>query len=614
MGPEHRSFTLTDEGGVPVVGRPRPGSIVEAGLMFAVGEAHEPPRLRGITHLLEHLAHDGLGQVDYDFNASVTATRTTFWARGTAEEVRGHLAHVVRRLSEPPVAAMEREAGVLRAEGGGGGPPVLVDRFTPQGFGGLRWRDFFLDDPDAERLVSWAAERFGRHGLVGYVLGPPMELGVAGLGDGRPTDGPRADPRPGFPLPAVGVGPDGHVAWSGACARGWAGGHAMSILEARCRQRLRDELGASYAVDTGVEADGERRYRWLHADHDHAGDPRAVRDVLLQELDRLAVEEPSADEVARPARRLRRSMDDPDNDDGLVHWLARTLQDEGRWATPEERLAELEAVRPAEVSAAARELRGSMLLQVPAGCEPPPGTLTPHRAPDDVARDAPVFVPSRVRRGLVEPGRELRMAPEHGAVQVHENGAALSMPWSDVVLFVVEDDIATWLYDLRGQEIHVELDDDEDRARWLAPALRALGPDRIARRDTGRRALRAAVEARAQADLSDPERHARGTLGLESVVGRHERVQRLAAARDDGDDVLLAVTDVRFIVGRIDRIDGAWWPLAAVEPREVREGLRGGRLEVVTEGGGTVAFDRIRPRGRAGELADLLRVDAAPAP
>ena len=88
----------------------------------------------------------------------------------------------------------------------------------------------------------------------------------------------------------------------------------------------------------------------------------------------------------------------------------------------------------------------------------------------------------------------------------------------------------------------------------------------------------------------------------------HERVLMIAVADLDGHRGLFAVTDHRFLHIAAERLPEAvrWGDRSDIAQVLVSSGLRGGRLVFRTHDRSTGTLDRIKPRGRAAELAALL--------
>src|SRR4051794_23017115 len=96
-----------------------------ANLLFRQGSADEPLHESGWLHLLEHMALHGAGRGSLQVNGSVSTLVTSFDAHGPPGAVAAHLTKLASWLRDPRVQGVERERGVLRAESGLRGGPVV---------------------------------------------------------------------------------------------------------------------------------------------------------------------------------------------------------------------------------------------------------------------------------------------------------------------------------------------------------------------------------------------------------------------------------------------------------------------------------------------------------
>ena len=165
--------------GVPVLWCEAPGPFAGA-LTFRVGRADEDAHTAGISHLVEHLALFALGRRRFAVNGSVDATRTTFWATGSQEEVEGFLTDVANALGDLPLERLDAEQRVLLTEaesspGGGPAASLLGARYGASRFGLLEIRELGLHRLGAEDVRAWARERFTAGNAVVWLTGPPSE-------------------------------------------------------------------------------------------------------------------------------------------------------------------------------------------------------------------------------------------------------------------------------------------------------------------------------------------------------------------------------------------------------------------------------------------------------
>lgn len=181
---------------------------VTAALQFDGGICVEPPHLRGVRHLLEHLVLSRVGPQVHDYNGFVDLRRMAFTVRGEPDEVQSFFNVVSLGLAEVPDERHDLEPGVLGAEAlrsqvstmtnllsylfGAAGPGVAA---LPE----LAVRG--LDPPD---LHAWSTQRVhtGRAALI--CSADPSFLNLESL--------PRGEPGPAWTLPPQIDGP------------GWIGG------------------------------------------------------------------------------------------------------------------------------------------------------------------------------------------------------------------------------------------------------------------------------------------------------------------------------------------------------------------------------------------------------
>lgn len=599
----------TEVDGVPLVLADDGGGLVAAGLTFRVGWADEQVRHRGVTHLVEHLAHVDLPSRTVDHNAWVDATETVFWARGRPAEVTAHLHAIVAGLSSPDLDEYRRERGVLRAEGGMSRLDLLDRRFANRGFGGRSWREFILEQEDPTEVARWARERFTRSAAVAWSTGALPELDLSGLPVGRAPSWPTVERPPGWTPRRHVVWESTAVAWSGEVADGWAGSVALNILEDRATARLRRELGTSYAITTGAMVlDPSSRVRFLHADRGTESSAVQVRDVLLDGLDALADRGPSGDELAALREVTVRNLEDHHAAQWLATMGATELQ-QGR--TPlgaQAVLGEWEALTSEEVLRAAAELRDSLLLAVPFDARPGDELPGLDRT-SDRAFDAPLYVCSRRQAGkLRDPDTESAdvCVVAGSGVSSTAGGHTVTIRFDQATLAVVVDDITVHVFDASDRCVSACVHDARDRAAFLEPVEAALGPDRLVRITRGRDRALDRIRELAGEQLGSRVR-VNGLAYIASLeLEPFEEVVGLAAARHEGAEGLVLLTPGRLIYRSVAE---AWWiDLPGVASVDASEGARGGRVRLELEGGAVAVLERIRAKGRASAIAEAVRV------
>jgi zinc protease len=298
VGPIHREVVA----GIPTLWADSPGRFA-AGLVFRVGASDETLPRRGITHLVEHLAHPPELPRAYDFNGSVGPVSTTFWAAGPRPLVLGHLTRICRGLSEPDMTRLDRERAVLLAEtsqaSGDSDDLALALRYGPTGFGLPGHRELGLRCLDGEAVAAWADKRFTAGNATLYMTGPPGDDVVLPLSPGARWPLPDERPLEAISFPCV----TGDGAWQRAslsivCPDEPELMLGLGVLTVRALERLRFGLGLSYSVTTaGTSVSADRMHVTVWADCAE-GSEAAVARELMEELDRLIADGPTTAELA----------------------------------------------------------------------------------------------------------------------------------------------------------------------------------------------------------------------------------------------------------------------------------------------------------------------------
>ena len=170
-----------------------------AGLVFRVGQADESLAVRGLTHLVQHLAlHEVSGGRVHD-HGSTGVIHTEFLASGTGEEVAAVLGGVCAALREPPTHLLTAVREVMEAE------DVATDRSAlrssavrhgAQAHGLESYPELGLPGLGEVDVQTWASVAFTRGNAVLWVTGRrlPRDLDLE-LPDGPLVEAP--------PLPSV---------------------------------------------------------------------------------------------------------------------------------------------------------------------------------------------------------------------------------------------------------------------------------------------------------------------------------------------------------------------------------------------------------------------------
>jgi hypothetical protein len=388
-------------------------------LAFRVGFADESLPLRGISHLVEHLAITPKRRL-YTFNGWAGLGATGFWAEGRPEEALGYLEEVCRLLAAPPVDRLEGELRILRTESSGRGTSLvhalIAARCGARGYGAAAYDEFALNHVDADTVRAWSERHFVAENAVLILSGPPPDDFRLELGHGDPAPLPEPTRVAGLELPTCVAAGAGAVAAGFLVERGPATGVALATLAERLTDKLRHELGLSYAVGTDYEPLGEHRaHLTISADCTHEG-VEQVTDAMLATLDELVADGVDAQDAAHEIERFQRIMQTPQE---ALQWYA-TGDLVG--VAPEHLVATVAAtatVTPEEITAVIAKGVESMLMLVPMGHRPRPRF-----------RAYPLWSESAVAGRLVRPGGLIaRILSRRGGLVVGTEG--ISGLWGD---------------------------------------------------------------------------------------------------------------------------------------------------------------------------------------
>ncbi|WP_418960562.1 hypothetical protein [Streptomyces tritici] len=419
---------------------------LEAALVFGCGVRDETFRTLGVTHLVEHLAMSTLPRLHHDHNASVDLRTTDFLATGRPEQIAAFLEAVCRALSDLPLDRLDREAGVLAAEGGEPEHPttgaLLSRRYGVAGAGLAPWRGPGADRISPETVRDHVRRYFHADNAVLMLSGPPPE--------GLKLPLPRGErpQRAGVAPTVLGAGP----AWSQECVPDiglalHSERHddvaltlAVDVLRERLLAKARHEHGLSYdvAVDRCAVGGGHRE-RVLRVDA-RDGEEARVAELLWAEALRLAADGPDAAELAEELAAAKEALGDPRH---AVTDLLR-LADAELFGEPtldaQEWLSLASSVTPDQARSAFATAMATALLAVPEDVEPalvlPDGSPLPaggcirsHELPPGrIFRPGPLqrLISSAARRSLLVLG-------DSGIAMRDSDGDVHAIPFEDIV-------------------------------------------------------------------------------------------------------------------------------------------------------------------------------------
>ncbi|MER7171350.1 hypothetical protein [Streptomyces mesophilus] len=429
--------------GVTVLWADAPGPL-RAALTFGCGVRDETFRSFGVTHMVEHLAMGTLPRLHFEHNAMVGLEETAFLAAGRPEQIAMFLGAVCGALSDLPLERMEREAGVLAAEGTSPVPlpmaAVLNQRYGNAGYGLAPLAGPGYDRLDSAAVRAHCAAHFTRSNAVLQLTGPVPEGLRLPLPDGPPATA--------APCRVVRHGPGYDFAPIEGAALGLALpydapaatlGHAL--LEHRLTERARRERGLSYSVQYEiVQRDSTTLDAVIWLDSRPEQD-QVVAELLWDEALRLAREEPGSAELKEEIEGFREAGA---RFGAVEEELSRaaTAELNGVLYRPaQERLDRLQSVTPAEVTAVFADAVRSALLAVAQGTEPrlrtPDGVALPRAGSADPAGDLPdgrVFRPPLVARAIWPGARRARLVLTADSIGMRDPGGDVQViPFREVV-------------------------------------------------------------------------------------------------------------------------------------------------------------------------------------
>lgn len=333
-----------DVDGIPTwwIDAPRPYT---AALMFRVGSFDEPLRMRGVSHLVEHLALYPLRDTELTFNGVAGTHTTIFWAQGHPDRVGDFLRRVCVSIHDLPYDRLHVESSVLQREAAETTKTAAVNQilwsyFGPFGPGLVGSDEVGLSWLGPEALSDWANRYFTFSNAALALTGPPPKSWHLSLplGVSIPYRVPeRIRPAPTEPT-LFDTQTEG-VTW-GAMIRDSKNAveppmpMSLDILSRRLQERLRHDLGEVYSVGNS----------WLRLDGDHVlvslgfdADPEQSRQVGLEyhEVTTEYLESgPTVKEMERYVRGMERHYED-NPQEAARHHLVRAaeanLQD---WGDP----------------------------------------------------------------------------------------------------------------------------------------------------------------------------------------------------------------------------------------------------------------------------------------
>lgn len=553
--------------GVPVFWTPWDLQPQRVAIRFRVGIADEPLALRGVSHLIEHLALFRFGEAPFIYNGTVGQAITTFNAQGRTEEIHAFLADVVRELADLPYDRLTEEKRILGVEEAGIGSGSRARfhqlRFGASSYGLTIKRELARPLLEPEAIERWRTDWFTRGNAAIWMTGEPPEDLELPLPEGPRQPPPVSEPLPSVRLPAYALGTDGEVAIGLIGPESDAFRTALFVARRRLVECLRRERGVAYEVYRDSQPLGYGRLHGslsLDCSNEHAG---FAVERLARVLGELASDGPTDEELDFERDAVRRTIEDSESPideiedaafDELMGLPVRSL-DEWR--------ASLDALSPRDCAAALAEALPTAILDIPPEAESavPEGyveySIEPPRLPKP---DGPSFREKDETDCPVRPC-VYTVGDEHLHLQPGDGGEPDSVPYSEIVgaIGAAAGSVRLLTRDERRFEISrfkfPEADALFELLRERVPADLWLPP----------KPAMVAVDEAAARDLEKPELVTDELQDLAHDLREEETVLALATdALADGDDAkpgLVAVTSERLFYIYSDPEDGredAW--------------------------------------------------------
>jgi len=452
--------------------------------MFRVGMSDESLSRRGITHLVEHLALEPLGEQLYKYNGMVDGLFTRFYVAGRAAEIVEFFERVTNGLANLPRDRLLAESAVLRTEAARESAnwlrAILNYRYGSTGWGLAGLDEFGLCNPDPEEVQVWAQTRFTAENAVLWVNGPlPAGLRIR-LPSGSRT---QSDDSPaavvGLPAWAIQAGSGVGVSMTGA--RSTALGIMAQIARRRAQAQLR-QGAVSYSVELSYQPlDRNSAHVGLWADALPENVDR-VGPELLMILDGLADVGPNQEELDKSLDEGERA---DDNADSVLGWLDSAATNEllgSAIYTPDRIREDIRGLTPDRGRSAIAEAMKTLLVMAPGKFKVPSARFTP----------VPVWSAERVtgftvglRLGLSTVGRNIQLTVAKEGVTFAFDGSRLITIWFGRIAAVLQwTDGSRTLHGNDGFRLHLcprDWHDGERLIRWIEgqvpkEKLVAMGP------------------------------------------------------------------------------------------------------------------------------------------
>jgi zinc protease len=363
----------TEVDGVPAYWVEDDGDL-RAYLVFRVGAADEQLAMRGITHVIEHLAMYSVEGPVHASNGQVDPVTTVFATKGRPEDVVAFLTGICRSLRALPFDRLEIENRILRTEADGRSSsvagPLMLWRYGAATYGLPSYEEFGIGRHTPEQITAWTGRWFTRRNAILVFAGGPPPAGLTlDLPDGERI----APPAPSSALPrtpAYFFQQSNVVAMGTVVDRSTTAPVYTRLLGTRLQRTLRHETGLSYSPATSYDPrDGQVAHVTALADGLPENHAKLVP-AFVRELELLAERPATLEEITEVTALLRTAKRESPMATAFANARRELLGAEPLSDATHD--AELGDVDPESVRATAATALESALLMLPGG-EPPRG-------------------------------------------------------------------------------------------------------------------------------------------------------------------------------------------------------------------------------------------------
>jgi len=376
---------------------------------------------------------------------------------------------------------------------------------------------------------------------------------------------------------------------------------ALRVLSGIAGERLHDALrrerGMAYAPSGGYTTlDADTALVTLASDCQDA-DAEVVLGELWGIVDALRTDGATQEELDRDRRAVERMMAEPEAGRGELDTRASNELLGHEQLTMEEWMAELQALSPADIAAAAQELASTAMLLGPESSSAPAGGFCPYATREP----APVEGRRHLQRGRPAGQADVVTIGDRGITYAPAEGSPLTIEWERCAAAEHRPDGGSLVLNAReGTWMVISSLDFIDGEVLLADVRARVQQVQIPSADAD---VALAVEREAAWRLEEPRQLGGELARLARVLEQSEQILELLEGRHEGAYGLFALTERRIVWMAPE----AFLDIPLVEVLEVklpRIRLVDGPMEVVAKGG-TLPFE-IRPMKRARELAGRI--------